>query len=868
MNEDNQKMLQKYLDWASKSGSGCRWDDYFTFRFGNARLEIEDIEKLVVKVDGETIENLGMNTVDAIDDIPDSITEDVTTIQKIYFLRNDKVNYLVKDVRLEPSTTIGNVVLVKEDPNDTETWYFKYTPNSNHYQYLNTDLTATDSFKYTVIDAKGKEDTAEVKITITGVNDVAIISGTTSGSVTESGSSNNGGTPKATGSLTASDVDNDPNTFQATSTDQKSFKEYGTYSITADGNWTYKLDNDNDTVKALNSNSPDLEDTFTIKSIDGTPQIINIKIKGADDGEFIGDSLTKHLTEDKDVNSQGRIILQGTLLISGAANQGADQFLDGTYPSRNNIGTMSFKGNGQYYYFIVNNQIQFLGEGKTHTDYFTVVTADGSSKQINFVTTGVNDKAVIGDPSNNQVTEDAGNIVDGFITLTGEITVEDADNGEAFFQTQVTTSGTNKGTLDLNSDGSYAYKVKNADLQSLNASDHPKDEFKIYAKDGAEKTIFITINGADDVVNTKPEIEGKGRVANVKELINLYYKNPTIADKAALGGDYDYLHVRTGQFYVKDAEDSIELEANDYVIDGYLGKFTPIFTGIKNPDGKYLVTWKYEVNDSKLDPLNTPITGTHSKDQTYTLNFKSGTDTLTADVVIHLDGRDEIEFVEGFDDGNNVYEVPDGTFFLPTTGNDVLYSGDGDILLIGGVDSTQVIYGENGEDEFYVNSLDTIFFGGDGNDLIFTEDGFLTGLFFGGNGNDKFRNGSDTSFEGRKNYMWGDAGSDYFQILSKTSRSIDWIMDFDSRKLIDGGDKIDLFFGFTDFNWDISRTSLEKKSADKEHPFLSEDAEYYELRVNTSTDENIENWLSILNLVGVDGTEITLQGLIANGNLV
>ena len=68
MNEDNQKMLQSYLKWASKSGSGCRWDDDFTFRFSNARLEIEDIEKLVIKVDEKLIENLGMNTVDAVDD--------------------------------------------------------------------------------------------------------------------------------------------------------------------------------------------------------------------------------------------------------------------------------------------------------------------------------------------------------------------------------------------------------------------------------------------------------------------------------------------------------------------------------------------------------------------------------------------------------------------------------------------------------------------------------------------------------------------------------------------------------------------------------------------------------------------------------
>ena len=38
-------MLATDLKWASKSGSGCRWDDDFTFKFGNARLEIEDIEK-------------------------------------------------------------------------------------------------------------------------------------------------------------------------------------------------------------------------------------------------------------------------------------------------------------------------------------------------------------------------------------------------------------------------------------------------------------------------------------------------------------------------------------------------------------------------------------------------------------------------------------------------------------------------------------------------------------------------------------------------------------------------------------------------------------------------------------------------------
>jgi Ca2+-binding RTX toxin-like protein len=99
MNEDNQKMLQSYLKWASKSGSGCRWDDDFTFKFGNARLEIEDIEKLVVKVEGATIKDLGMNAVVAVEDIID-ISED-NTGEEIYVLGNDKANYLVKDLKLE-----------------------------------------------------------------------------------------------------------------------------------------------------------------------------------------------------------------------------------------------------------------------------------------------------------------------------------------------------------------------------------------------------------------------------------------------------------------------------------------------------------------------------------------------------------------------------------------------------------------------------------------------------------------------------------------------------------------------------------------------------------------------------------------------
>ena len=514
-----------------------------------------------------------------------------------------------------------------------------------------------------------------------------------------------------------------------------------------------------------------------------------------------------------------------------------------------------------------------MSEGQELTEFFTVRAEDGTQKSISFTITGVNDAAVIAGEVIGTVTESGSSNDGDSSTTTGQLTINDIDNSENSENSfdAVENKTTTYGKFTITSEGKWIYELDNDNdaFKTLNSnSESLEDTFTIKSIDGTPQEIKITINGADDVVNSKPEIEGKGRVANVKELVNLNYDNPIIKSYAEKGGDYDYLHVRTGQFYVKDADDSIELEANDYVIDGYLGKFTPIFTGIKT-DGKYLVTWTYEVKDRFLDPLMAPTAGTHSKDQTYTLNFKSGADTLSADVVIHLDGRDEIEFVGGYDNLNNVYVATDEPNDLNSSdGNDVLYLGDGDDSILTDSKSNKVVYGENGNETYIINDLNTVFFGGDGDDLTLFESSISTVLAFAGNGNDRFSNYLDSTIEGRKTYAWGGEGSDFFLLREMPRSSINWIMDFNMRNSDAGGDQIDFRFEETDFNWNESITNLEKKSADKEHPFLSEGAEYYELKVNLSADENNENWFSILNLVGIDDTEITLASLIANGNLV
>jgi len=118
-------------------------------------------------------------------------------------------------------------------------WTYTLDNANSAVQALNAGDTLTDSFTVTTIDGTAKV----VTITISGSNDAAIISGTTTGSVIEAGGVANAtpGTPTATGTLTDTDIDNPPNTFTAVSSPKASAGGYGTFTMTAAGVWTYTL---------------------------------------------------------------------------------------------------------------------------------------------------------------------------------------------------------------------------------------------------------------------------------------------------------------------------------------------------------------------------------------------------------------------------------------------------------------------------------------------------------------------------------------------------------------------------------------------------------------------------------------------------
>ncbi len=138
-------------------------------------------------------------------------------------------------------------------------------PNNDAINAL-TEPTTT-SFTITVSDG-ALSAAEEFTIAIHGTNDAAVISGNTSGEAVEAGGLANTaalGPLTATGTLTAADVDNAPNTFTPVTTPTASTGGYGTFMITAAGVWAYTV-NEVQRHAALNVGDT-LTDSFTVTSV-------------------------------------------------------------------------------------------------------------------------------------------------------------------------------------------------------------------------------------------------------------------------------------------------------------------------------------------------------------------------------------------------------------------------------------------------------------------------------------------------------------------------------------------------------------------------------------------------------------------------
>ena len=383
-------------------------------------------------------------------------------------------------------------------------WTYTINDSNSTVQALNVGDKLADSFTVTTIDGTPQV----VTVTINGTNDAAVISGTTTGSVTE-----DAGTrcdlPTAIGTLTATDVDNAPG-FTAVNCPTASDAGYGTFTMTADGVWIYKLDDSNCAVQALNVGDT-LTDTFKVTSLDGTEQLVTVTINGTNDDAVICGTKAGSVIEAGGVaNSIScKPTATGTLTDTDVDNTpNTFTAIDSPKASTGGYGTFTMTTDGVWTYTLDNTncKVQALNVCDKLTDTFTVTTIDGTPQVVTITINGANDAAVICGPATGSVIE-AGACTYGTPIATGTLTDNDVDNTPNTFTAVCApkASDTGYGTFTMTADGVWTYKLDNAncEVQALNDCDTLTDCFKVTTIDGTAQVVTIIINGADDTFHFK-----------------------------------------------------------------------------------------------------------------------------------------------------------------------------------------------------------------------------------------------------------------------------------------------------------------------------------------------------------------------------
>ncbi|MBR8655076.1 VCBS domain-containing protein, partial [Achromobacter sp. Marseille-Q0513] len=201
-------------------------------------------------------------------------------------------------------TTSGQLTKTDVDVNDKHTWtlggdgkgvYGTFTidangkwtyvldNNSSNVQGLTEGQKVTDKITVTVSDGNGGIDTKTISVEITGTNDIAKITGQSTGKVIEDF------TQTSSGKLTVTDADAGQSGVIAQTNVQG---KYGTFSIDANGNWTYKLNNDSPLVQNLKAGDV-IKENFEVSSTDGSAkQTIVIDVVGTNDAPVAADNST------------------------------------------------------------------------------------------------------------------------------------------------------------------------------------------------------------------------------------------------------------------------------------------------------------------------------------------------------------------------------------------------------------------------------------------------------------------------------------------------------------------------------------------------------------------------------------------------
>ena len=472
-----------------------------------------------------------------------------------------------------------------------------YTLDQSAVQNLDAGDVVNDTITYTATDLS----TQVITVTITGTDDVSVISGTVTGAVNEG---NVGDAPvTATGSISISDVDDDDSPTLNDVASTVGDNAYGSFVLTG-GTWTYTLDQS--AVQNLDAGDV-VNDTITYTATDLSTQVITVTITGTDDVSVISGTVTGAVNEGN--VGDAPVTATGSISISDADDDDSPTFNDvASTVGDNAYGAFVLTG-GSWTYTLDQSAVQNLDAGDVVNDTITYTATDLSTQVITVTITGTDDVSVITGTVTGAVNE--GNVGDAPVTATGSISIADVDADDSpTFNDVASTVGDNAYGAFVLTGGSWTYTLDQSAVQNLDAGDVVNDTITYTATDLSTQVITVTITGTDDVSVITGTVTGAVNEGNIGDA-------PVTA---------------TGSISISDADDDDSPVFNDVastVGDNAYGSFV-LTSG----------TWTYTLDQSAVQNLDA---GDVVNDTiTYT-----ATDLSTQVITVTITGTDDVSVISG-----------------------------------------------------------------------------------------------------------------------------------------------------------------------------------------------------------------------------
>ena len=582
------------------------------------------------------------------------------------------------------NTALLNAITVTDNSDNTAGWAL--SASSLDLDFLTAGQTITLEKVVTATDGQSATVTDTITVTITGTNDAPTITAQTdvAGAVTEitdgaSGEGTNNLTD--TGSFTIADLDNDSVTVSTAegTTDAVGGSFLGALTATVaddtdDGsgqiNWTYTVADAD--VEYLEEGET-VTETFTVTVSDGNggtvDQTVTVTITGTNDAPTItaqtdvAGAVTE-ITDGASGEGTNNLTDTGSFTIADLDNdsvtvstaEGTTDAVGGSFLGAltATVADDTDDGSGQinWTYTVADADVEYLEEGETVTETFTVTVSDGNGgtvdQTVTVVITGANDAPTLTTGAVDVAVNEASDASAQDLSSSGTITFADLDETTTITAPDNTTVTGSAGvsipdavntallnaiTVTDNSDNTagWALSASSLDLDFLTAGQTITLEKVVTATDGQSATvtdtITVTITGTNDAPTITAQTDVAGAVTE-------------ITDGASGEGTNNLTD--TGSFTIADLDnDSVTVSTAEGTTDAVGGSFLGALTATvadDTDDGSGQINWTYTVADADVEYLEEGETVT----ETFTVTVSDGNGgTVDQTVTVVITGAND-----------------------------------------------------------------------------------------------------------------------------------------------------------------------------------------------------------------------------------